>query len=174
MIGNPIGCDHELDEETASCKKCGLFADLWPPKGSKHTGRKPLLEVDPKIGAKICANIVEGVTIKDAAGAEGVGESTIYQWLERAKGENAAACYREFAESFSRARAKSRLRRVKRINKAAAEDWRADAHMLALSDPEGYAQRKRHEHTGAGGKPIEVNTYKAVNLPEVAGDDDDG
>ncbi len=41
-------------------------------------------------------------------------------------------------------------------------DWRASAKMLAVRDPESYAERHKHELSGAGGEPLGVVIY----LPE--------
>lgn len=49
------------------------------------------------------------------------------------------------------------------------QDWRAAAKLLAMRSHE-YAEHRRHEHTGKGGKPIQVNTYRSINLPEQVND----
>lgn len=150
-------------------------------------GRVPDLEKDDQITIRVCKYIRLGCTIEDACEAAGVGKSTYYQWLEKARGESPKPCYVEFADSVTRALHEAKVALVGMVHAAAygetghdrdgnpthkPGDWRAAAYLLSCRDPENYSVRKRFEHSGPGGQPLEVQVYDRVRLPAPDPDED--
>ena len=150
--------------------------------------RVPDLEKDPTITTRICDHLRYGAHVRDACEIVGVGERTYYQWLEKAADPKANPCYAQFSQAVTRALAEAKSALVGLIHKSArgepvyddsgtlvgyrGGDWRAAAHLLACRDPENYSIRKRFEHSGGAGKPIEVRVYDAINLPATEEEDD--
>jgi hypothetical protein len=164
------------ERKSAPRRKASSSAKRKP--GNKPPGRVPKLLKDPKLMANICAAVRMGATFKDAAVANGIHESTLYDWLDKASKEGTHICYSEFAEQLQRARAEGQAALVSIIHRAAAgdaifddagniigyrnRDWRAASHLLALRDPENYSIRHKLEHSGDAGGPIGFQVY----LPE--------
>lgn len=152
-------------------------------------GRKLMLEENPGLIDDICKFIQMGCSVKDACEAAGISQTAYYEWLERAKGPNPSPIFTEFADRTSRARAESKATLVGVLKSCAIgepifndagevvgrknKDWRAAAHMLACRYPDEWSERRRHEHSGPAGKPIEVQTYEAISLPATAEEPED-
>lgn len=114
---------------------------------------------------EVCSYIEEGVPLKWAYRAAGIGHTTFYEWQEK---------HPEFAEAVEEARARAIANRVGRINKAAKEGtWQADAWYLERQDPDEFGRRQVIRHGGdetAGPVRVLVEYEDAVTLY----DDDDG
>lgn len=90
----------------------------------------------------------------------GIDPSTYHNWIRRGhqeqtnidKGNNpnpTEAQYLDFFHDAQRARAHNAMRRLARIDKAAADgDWRADAWALERMYPDVFAQQQRHKIDG--------------------------
>jgi transposase len=98
-----------------------------------------------KLTAAVQRRIVEavrnGAPRETAAEAAGVAKSTLFRWLAQGRAADAPARFRDFAEALERADAEYELHAVARIERAAAEDWRAQAWRLARKFPQRYGQR---------------------------------
>ncbi|OPX65697.1 MAG: hypothetical protein A4E30_00278 [Methanomassiliicoccales archaeon PtaB.Bin215] len=122
-----------------------------PPK--RGPGQPTLLT--HQVSITICANLEEGLTLKDSAILAGVGYSTVQEW-QRWGWEGKSPLYSEFSGAIERARAVARKRWIKSLNleasKNTAPDLSAARYMLAHSDPENYAERQsidaKIEHKG--------------------------
>ncbi len=99
----------------------------------------------------ILAAIKCGAPNKVACEGAGVGESTLYQWLELAR-ERPGSEYAEFAEQLTRARQEGRISRLALIQKAAKLDWRAAAWLLERDMPEEFSMRYKVEHSVKSGE----------------------
>src|SRR5438552_2368898 len=107
-------------------------------KGRKR-GPKSLLEVDPTLQKRFCESVEKNNTFKTAAAICGIGERTIFTWLEK----NEA-----FRTAVYRARAKAKAKLVRVITNQAPHDWRAAAWILERSWPDEYARTERVEQIG--------------------------
>jgi hypothetical protein len=119
---------------------------------------------------ELARHLAAGNPIKTACALVGIGESTYHKWRARGKAERErvaeghANCrvrkaerpFVEFMESTTRARAEASRKRVANITEAADEDWRAAAWLLERREPETWGQKKRVEHAGKGGGPIQT------------------
>ena len=122
-----------------------------PPK--RGPGQPTLLTQD--VSDTICANLEEGLSLKDSAILAGVGYSTVQEW-QRWGWDGKSPLYSEFSGAIERARAAARRKYIKALHseatKPTAPDLSAARYMLAHSDPEQYAERQsidaRIEHKG--------------------------
>lgn len=78
--------------------------------------------------------------MRDACLACGISESVFYYWQERAVKEKQRK-YVQFLEAIEKAKSESKIRSLVRIDKAALEDWRADAWLLERRYPEEFGKR---------------------------------
>lgn len=99
---------------------------------------------------RICEIVQDGNFIAVAAEACGIARATVYVWLKNGEreGEPEDSLYRLFLELYKEARAKSQIRDVKCIRKAAETNWTAAAWRLERSDPEHWARRPAPPETG--------------------------
>lgn len=130
-----------------------------------------------------------GTYLATAAEAAGIGEATLYRWLNDDRPR-----FREFRESLTRARAEAEVNALltiqaaarggqKRVKKRtvvvgnepqqvvteedeAEGDWKAAAWFLERSFPTRYGRREALEVTGAGGGAIEVRDAEANRLAQ--------
>ena len=107
-------------------------------------GRKTKLT--PEITQQIAKYIEIGVPNKYAAQACGICEKTFYTWIEKAiKAKNGK--YTQFLQSIKQAEAKSVVRDVTLIEKAAQEGkWQANAWRLERRHPNEFGNRQYLEH----------------------------
>jgi hypothetical protein len=113
-------------------------------KTKRPLGRPSKLTPDTE--ARILGAIRCGAPNKVACAAAGIGESTLYQWLDKAE-ELPVSDYAEFAESLTRARQEGIAARLAIIQKAAGTDWRAAAWLLERDLPDIFSLKFRVEHT---------------------------
>jgi Transposase len=112
--------------------------------------------LDTDLTERIAAVVRAGGTVELAAVATGIGERTVYRWLQRGERTGAAnAPYQAFRAAVERARAEAEVILVARMTKAAAAgSWRAAAWLLERQYPERWGpvgERARlrdveHEH----------------------------
>lgn len=117
---------------------------------------------------RICELVAVGNYLEDAAGACGVDEATVHRWAvigaewmeaeqrsEEVPPERRA--YRDFRASLAHARAEAIARRVRRIERAGADDWKADAWILERMHADRFGRQERIRVAGeADGPPIRV------------------
>jgi transposase len=116
---------------------------------------------------KIVGLVRAGNYRETACAAAGVTPKTLRNWLARAaKGGKSNEAYVQFALELDEAEATAELIDNNKITIAAdAGDWRAAAWRLSRRSPERWGERKRLEHTGADGGPIETRQSGVVVLP---------
>lgn len=109
---------------------------------------------------------MEGNYAKTAALACGVSETTYYKWMARAvefmgpevdEVPETELIYVQFAESLKWAEAHAEVRLL-RTAAMGARGWQAAMTVLERKYPTrwGRSEKRMHEHTGGGGKPIAV------------------
>ncbi len=113
---------------------------------SRPVGRPSKLT--PDVEARILNAVRCGAPNRVACLAAGVGESTLYQWLEKAKSLPYSE-YAEFAERLKQARHEGITARLAIIMKAARSSWQAASWLLERDLPDVYSLKHRVEHSVA-------------------------
>jgi len=94
---------------------------------------------------QIAELVRDGVPMRHAARAVGIGESTIHAWIARGTAED-SGIYRDLMEAVTRAQAESIAVLVARVSEAARTDWRAAAWLLTRRAPFDFIDpAKRHD-----------------------------
>lgn len=108
----------------------------------------------PEVHKRIVDCVRDGNYRKVAAGAGGIAEQTLMDWLEagRAGTEPFAALLRDIEDAEREAEAEMVL--VVREN--AKEDWHAASWYLARKHPDRWGQTQKTELTGANGGPVQT------------------
>lgn len=142
----------------------------WDPKNpTKFT---------PDIALEIVQYLMVAATKKDAAEAAGIGRNTLQNWLNRAVDkEQSTEELRAFASWVGRSRAMRRIEALRRIQRAGAEDWKAEAFVLERSDPDNWRQKNSSILENPDGSPvappsIELVFAKTPTAPEEPTSDD--
>ena len=108
----------------------------------------------PQVEEKLLNAVRAGAYLKEAAEHAGVGERTVYGWIERADDPKAPAKFSQFAQALTRAKADAQVGAVAVIRRAMSTDWRAAAFYLERSDPKRWGRSTRHEVSGRDGEPL--------------------
>ena len=93
-------------------------------------------KLTPETQTAICNAVEAGTPLKYAAVFAGVGESTIYRWMQRAQAADPDPECVEFREAVQRAQARSVTRLVAIVTRAADQDWKAAKWLLETRAPE--------------------------------------
>jgi len=113
---------------------------------------------------RFLTSIRAGNDKKVAAAMAGIGESTLYRWLEMAEKSDSPEEYREFRESLTQAEAEAEVAAVARIQQAATNGrWQASAWWLERKYGErwGRNDRIRQEISGPNGTPLALSIEDA-------------
>lgn len=90
----------------------------------------------------------------------GIGETTYYRWIEKAKEDisnNKKTIYRDFWESVNEAEAKAEMRHLQNIAKAATDGtWQASAWMLERKHRNRWSTKQEVQLSGDEEKPVRV------------------
>ena len=111
----------------------------------------------PERAARVLQAISAGNHKAVAARLAGVHPETVGNWLKEGEKAKSGQLF-EFFEGFTRAEAEAEARAVVAWQRAMPDDWRASRDFLARRFPERWADKTRHELTGAGGGPIQTET----------------
>ena len=111
------------------------------PDRKKPLGRKSRLK-EGEMLHRLCRALEDGNTYENACTMAGIGRTTFYRWMSKAKGPPLNQQFRDFRDMVKRAGAIAEHRNVVLIQKAAANDWRAAAWWLERRNPEQYGRRK--------------------------------
>jgi hypothetical protein len=104
----------------------------------------------------ILGAISEGMTYRLAAAAAGISDDTLTIWKAR---------HSDFSERLMAVEAEAALKAMKRINRAANDDWRAAAWILEHRHPEDYGKLlTRAEVVGDPNNPLVIRSM-SVPLP---------
>lgn len=126
------------------------------PEGSDENpnGRPSLLE---EYRDEVLAAAEEGLTYEGIARVAGIGVSTLHDWRDE---------YPDFSESLERARSRAEREHIRNVDSE-----------FVLERSFGYVktEERKHEHTGEGGGPIEIQfTEEVVETPYSDRDADEG
>ena len=118
-------------------------------------------KLTPEVQKQICDAIEAGNYIETAAAYAGINKDTLYRWLRdgaRAK----KGKKKNFSDAVQKALAKSEMRDVYIIGKAAENQWQAAAWRLERKFPDrwGRKDKQRLEHTGKDGGAIQVENVR--------------
>ncbi len=95
---------------------------------------------------KICARLVEGVSLEAASEAAGIHRKTLYNWLKRAQEADASELHLQLADEVREAQALAEAHLVTVMRRAAIEgssgDWRAAAWLLARRHPDRWSEKR--------------------------------
>lgn len=103
-------------------------------------GRKGTEDVryDERVAAELLKALKLGMLLQDAAAFAGMTRETLYKWRTVGKGKPEGHPLRDFADAVSKARMSAKLHAVGRVTAAMAEDWKAAAWWLGVTDPANY------------------------------------
>lgn len=141
------------------------------------------LELQVTTGEGVVMVLEAGTSIKTAAEALGLHESTVHDWMARAEEhrgqDNPPASempYIEFSEAVTRAREQVVHIALRGILEAGKTDWRAWAWFLERSRPDEYGRRTRFDHGGIGpdGEHISLAELFARSATDPPTEDGDG
>lgn len=94
---------------------------------------------------EICKDIKAGVPIIHASIANGISQSTFYDWYNKGKNATRKNKYRDFYEKVEEAKSVAIKLRARRIYKAGQANWQADAWWLERVDPENFGRKDHHK-----------------------------
>lgn len=103
--------------------------------------------------------VEQGVFNKDAAQAVGVGESTLYEWVNK---------YPEFQEQLKKANAQRKTNFIRCIAEAANQQWQAAAWYLERVYNTEFARRRIQEHEGE----LNIKNLTDEELDEIIKEDE--
>jgi transposase-like protein len=158
--GSPCRYKARPDEEF-----CGRHSD----QREARDGPKSKFD-DEGIRNTILLWMQQGSYARAAAESVGVGETTLYRWLEEGEKDAKAKVEsekREFWEAFTRARAEGEVGLVADVRKLARQDGRLALEMLARRNPKQWG-RRRLEVSGPDGGPIESSDVPAVDYEKLS------
>jgi len=152
-------------------------------------------KITPERVDNIIAAMALGSYACTAATAAGINEATLYDWIRRGRAaieyRDAAdadvirpeypgeAIYAAFVERYDRACADAELTALDRVRRAgsidpeskvvAGEYWQAAMTFLERRYPKRWARMTRLEHSGPGGKPIELQAPSKLTAEQLEG-----
>lgn len=143
----------------------------WPMSGDVGRPKK----LTPEVLDLIVEATTRGSFAHVAAAAAGVSKSSFHAWMRLGEAEQTsieqgnnpdpnAAIYLEFLEQVTRARSCARVSAESRVFEEHPDKWLRMGPGRDKPGDEGWAGQVKHEHTGAGGGPLEVITHAAGDL----------
>jgi hypothetical protein len=117
---------------------------------------------------ELCALKSSGLKNVAVCDGAGISESLFYDWHRKGASDRDAGkntVYAEFLQSYKKAEAAHKLKRIKQIQEAAAEgSWQAAAWELERCYPEEYGKRVLNEVTGKDGGAIQSRVTGGVKV----------
>jgi hypothetical protein len=104
-------------------------------------GRGQPTKYTPITVQRLLDGISDGLSLKSACICAGIGETTLDHWRAR---------YPELEERIAEAREEARQEMLKRIKRAAEDDWRAAAEWLRFSFPADYRRVASNTNVNVG------------------------
>jgi len=120
----------------------------------KHPGGRPTkltLEVQKAIVDALAA----GTYLETAAAAAGIERHTLLAWLKKGA-VSASGKQKEFSTAVKKALANAEIRFGATIAVASQAQWQAAAWLLERRYPDRWGRIERHELTGEGGGPVQM------------------
>lgn len=106
-------------------------------------------KLTPEVQENICKTLSAGVDFETACKREGIGRSTAYEWMERAKNDEEP--YAGFFTAVDKSMADVKTGVTYCVLKAAKTQWQAGAWWLKFQETRGAT---RIELTGRDGAPL--------------------
>ena len=100
------------------------------------------LKLTPEIIGRIADAVRAGNTREAAAASVGIGETTLYRWLQRAR-RGAGGPFREFWEALDKADAEAEMAMVAVVTTAAKTNYKAAAWWLERRRPDTWGRKER-------------------------------
>jgi hypothetical protein len=133
------------------------------PRRSR-TGRPTKLT--PAVRAAICRDLELAVPLKYAAEANGVPESTVYDWI--ARGESGTEPYADFAHAVTRSIARSVVKLTRKAlaggSGSSAAQWNLERRFRQYYGP---VQRLEHSGPAGGAIPIQIDDIRKLSDEEL-------
>ncbi len=126
-------------------------------RGGAKRGRKTKA-LDPKVLEQIVAYVRAGAYEWVAAAAAGIHKATLYRWLQW--GEERREPFRAFRDQMLRARAEARVAAEVAIHRDDKKFWLTHGPGKDRPGEPGWTETVHAEHTGAGGGPIQVQSFR--------------
>ena len=108
-----------------------------------NAGRKRA--IDDEVKSAIIGYLKAGGSMTGAAGAAGVGKTTVYDEMERSP---------DFRSEVEKARSESEMQLVSVIRAHACEEWKAAAWCLERLHGQEYGNLQKHEVSGKDGAAL--------------------
>lgn len=99
----------------------------------------------PALAEQIVASVRAGNFRTTAAGAAGIDQKTLREWVHKGDKQRDGHPLKEFGKALRKAEKHAQATMVMRINKAGAEDWKAIAWILERLNPRKYGLKVRVE-----------------------------
>ncbi len=104
------------------------------------------LSLTKEVIAELCTYIENGNTQKDAILMCGFTETTLYDWLKKARANEEAgveSIYTELSKSLKKSESRFKAYHIQQIHKASKTTWQASAWLLERKYPKEYAKVDR-------------------------------
>lgn len=98
-------------------------------------------KLTPTVQAKVCTAIRKGNYAVVAAGAAGIGERTLYTWIERGE-QDGEGIYFEFLQAVRQAECDCEIATIEAWQQEGAGSWQARAEFLARRFRERWAKQE--------------------------------
>lgn len=127
-------------------------------------------KLTPEIQKRIVTALHAGNYIETAAAYAGISKDTLYRWLKQGA-RSKTGVFHAFSVAVEEAMAKSEVRDVILIAKAAVQEWQAAAWRLERKYPDRWGRRERvqMEHSG---EVVQANrTEYHIRIEQVLSDE---
>jgi homoaconitase/3-isopropylmalate dehydratase large subunit len=149
--------------------------------GVKRSGRRgkgrpgAINEVLPgkrrTVGQQIVSDVEMGASLAEAAAAVGVGYATVYEWLQRGRGEvrvtDDIQVYADFADAIAKAKVVAKLKAIRCLTVAAHKDPKYAVIYLERTDPKNWSAQARMTVSLMADEAVERVTKAFINEPDV-------
>ena len=122
-------------------------------------------KLTPEVRDRFAKALTQGLPYSLAARYAGIGERTVYEWLAKARADDADPWYCGFAEAVESAEATAALISLGQVQTAArGGNWRAAAWILERRFPEFFARPAKRENPAAQQTPAPAPGSSAPHL----------
>ena len=122
-------------------------------------------KLTPAVQKSICEMIAAVATLQEAAYANGLDPSTVYDWLNKGK-DQPGSIYANFSKAIEVARHQRTMGLKAQIRGHGKKDWRALAALGAITDPAEFVPKIRIHITNEFDAAIERLMVEFADAPE--------
>ena len=124
-------------------------------KQPRRRGRRDLLTKATEV--TILSALEDGCYMHDAAALAGIGERTLYGWMDRGEAEGRGKFW-QFSQDVKKARATFKSKMVRVVRLSSHENWQAAAWLLERMFPKDYGRKDAHKLTiGQEAPPLDLS-----------------